>query len=254
VVFFVTIKFLAGLVFLLFAQHLVSHSRGSVITKVGIVGHRAGKAIGLVVVNSWDTSVVDGGDWGSVVVAGHLGSVVVGRDWSWNSSIVGSDNWCSYGNGLLVIVGLRGNLDMNIWLAWDLDMNIGFAWDLDMHIFLSWDLLVDIWNRFDLLMNIWFAWDLDMHIGFGRRVEVGISYGGIVGGSMNSSEDSSGGKSSRHSVVASWEANMASRVTIASIASIASIANWESSLSMDSGQTRQNSDKGLHCDLVNCYY
>ena len=94
VVFFVTIQFLVGLVFLLSAQHLVSQSWSSVITKVGIVGHRAGNAVGLVVVDSWDTSVVEGGDWGSVVVGG---------DWSWNSSVVvvGSDNWCSYGNGLL---------------------------------------------------------------------------------------------------------------------------------------------------------
>ena len=86
---------------LLFAQHLVSHSWSSVITKVGIVGHRAGNAVGLVVVNSWDTSVVDGGDWGTVVVGGDWGTVVEGGDWSWTVVVVGSDNWCSNGNGLL---------------------------------------------------------------------------------------------------------------------------------------------------------
>ena len=67
--------------------------------------------------------------------------------------------------------------------------------------------------------------------------EVGICYRGIVSGSINSSVDSSLGKTSRYSIVASWEASIASRI---SIASIASIANWDSSL--NSGQTRQNSD------------
>ena len=98
VVFFVTIKFLAGLVFILLAQHLVSQSWSSVVTKVGIVGHRAGKAVGLVVVDSWDSPVVEGGD---------RGTVIVGGDWSWKSSVVvgshngGCDNGGSHGNGLL---------------------------------------------------------------------------------------------------------------------------------------------------------
>ena len=107
------IKFLAGLVFLLFAQHLVSQSWNSVITKVGIVGHRAGHAVGLVVevVDSWDSSVVEGGDWGAVVVGG---------DWSWNSSVVvvGSHNWGSYGNGLLqleisIIIQVSSGISFN---------------------------------------------------------------------------------------------------------------------------------------------
>ena len=96
--------------------------------------------------------------------------------------------------------------------------------------------------------------------------EVGIGHRGVVSGSINSTVDSSR-SSSGNSVVASREAGIASRVTIAS--SIASIANWD--LGLNGGKTRQNSDlennisiinyyflfttyEGLHCDLVNCYY
>ena len=52
------------------------------------------------------------------------------------------------------------------------------------------------------------------------------------------------GNSSRNGVVTSWEASIGSRVTIASI------ANWNSSLSLNSGQTRENSDLEDNDDII----
>merc|ERR1712203_1026952 len=70
--------------FLLSTQYLVSQSwSSSIVTKVGIVGHRAGSiAIARVGVNSRDSSVVVGGDWSL------NSSIVVGRNWG---SVVGDE-------------------------------------------------------------------------------------------------------------------------------------------------------------------
>jgi len=226
------------LVFLLFTEQLVSQSWSSVVSKVGVVGEGLGRIVAVVVVNGWNSSVVEGGSDGSL-----NSSVVIGsHNWS-------SDNWGSHSNGLLVNVRLSWDLNIDVRLGWDLNMDVRLSRDLLMDVGLSWNLLVDVRLGWDLDIDVGLGGNLNMDVGLGCGVEVGIGHRGVVSGSINSTVDSSR-SSSGNSVVASREAGIASRVTIAS--SIASIANWD--LGLNGGKTRQNSDEGLHCDLVNCYY
>jgi len=84
-----------------------------------------------------------------------------------------------------------------------------------------------------------------MDIGLGLRVEVSVGHGGVVGGSIDSTVDSSERESSRGGVVGG-----AVHPGGVSVASVTHLSN----LSLGNGETRENSDKGLHCDLANCYY
>ena len=137
VVFFVT-NMMVWSCFLLSTQHLVSQSwSSSIVTKVGIVGHSAGSiAIARVVVNSRDSSVVVGGDWSL------NSSIVVGRN---GGSVVG-DEGGSDGDGLLVDVGLSWDLDIDVGLCWDLHMHVGLGSYLLVDVLLGWDLLVEGYN------------------------------------------------------------------------------------------------------------
>merc|ERR1739848_926442 len=116
-----------ALVFLLFAAQLVSQSWSSIVSNVG---KGLGRIVAVVVVNGGNSSVVVGRNWGSVVIGSH--------------------NWSSHGNGLLVNVGLSRNLDI----------------------------------------NIGFSRNLNMHVGFSSRVEVVRGHRGVVSGAINSTINS----------------------------------------------------------------
>jgi hypothetical protein len=239
--------------------------------RLGSLGNNLGVgngSIAEVVVVSWGSSIVVSSDWGS---NGGSNLVVVSQSGSRGSGSV--SNGGGRGNdgggnsdGLLVDVGLSGDLDINVWLWGNFLMDILFSWDLLMDICLGSDILMDICLGSDILVDILFSWDLLvdvrdgvnlgihiflsgdilMDVGDGSRVEVSIGYGG-VDSSVNSghwgssvgdglgSHRGSVAISIRGSSIASWVASIP----------IASISGGDNS-GGGRGQTGENSDKGFH--------
>merc|ERR1719341_483289 len=188
------------------------------------------------------SSVSRGGDGMSGV--GNGGSVV--------GSNGGSDG--SNGKGLLVDVGLSG----------DLDINVGLSGDLNVHVGLSSVLLVDVGLGRDLDIDVGLSGDLLVDVGLSGRVEVGVGNGRIVGSSIDSSVSNSRGSSNdgAGSVADSTGVASSSSVAVASGSSVA-VASISSRVSVSTGrqndssvghgQTGKGGNEGLHCDCEYCY-
>ena len=160
------------LVFLLFTEQLVSQSWSSVVSKVGVVGEGLGRIVAVVVVNGWNSSVVEGGSDGSL-----NSSVVIGsHNWS-------SDNWGSHSDGLLICEILNIKYLMlncylvNVRLSWDLNIDVRLGWDLNMDVRLSRDLLMDVGLSWNLLVDVRLGWDLDIDVGLGGNLNMDVGLG-----------------------------------------------------------------------------
>merc|ERR1719330_1569390 len=97
------------------------------------------------------------------------------------------------GDGLLVDVSLRGNLDIDVGLSGDLLMGVSLGRDLLVDVGLSGDLLVDVGLSLDLSINVSLSGDVLVDVGLSSGVEVGVGDRWVVGGSINSSVDSGEG-------------------------------------------------------------
>merc|ERR1712001_55100 len=132
----------------------------------------------------------------------------------------------SNGKGLLVDVGLSGDLDINVGLGRDLLVDVGLGRDLDINVGLS------------------------------GGVEVGVGNGRIVVSSIHSSVGNSRGSSDdgAGSVVDSPGVASGSSVAVASVSSGVSIStSRQNDSSVGHGQTGKGGNEGLHCDCEYCY-
>merc|ERR1719341_1122551 len=226
-----------------------------------------GKASG---VSSSDGRGSDGmagiGDGGSVVSSsvsrGSDGVSGVGNGGSVVGSNGGSDG--SNGKGLLVDVGLSGDLDIDVGLSGDLNVHVGLSGVLLVDVGLGRDLDIDVGLSGDLLVDVGLSGDLDVNVGLGGRVEVGVGNGRIVGSSIDSSVSNSRGSSNdgAGSVADSTGVASSSSVAVASGSSVA-VASISSRVSVSTGrqndssvghgQTGKGGNEGLHCDCEYCY-
>ena len=127
----------------------------------------------------------------------------------------------SDGEGLLVDVGLSG----------DLDIDVGLSGDLNVHVGLSGDLLVDVG----------LGRDLDINVGLSGRVEVGVGHGRIVVSSIHSTVGDGRGSSIASSHNRGGSIASSPSVAVASISSGVSVSS-----SMSISTSRQNDSSVGH--------
>merc|ERR1711931_327679 len=87
-----------------------------------------------------------------------------------NLVVVGHSGGGNNGEGLLVDVRLRGNLNVHVGLGSNLGMDVG----------LSSDLLMDIGLSSDLLMHIGLSSNLSVNVGLGSGRQLGVGDRGII--------------------------------------------------------------------------